>query len=179
MRAVVLQVDERMLAERHRLGLDRHDEMWEGVLHVVPPASTRQQRLEAELVIALDPVARARGWSVMPETGVFADTDDYRVPDVVVFGPGAEGERGVDGAPEVVVEIRSPGDESDAKVQWYLGRSAACVVVVDRDTLALELHRPDGRVEPEADGGVLLEPLGIRIVPRGGTLVVGDHALRL
>ncbi|MHB1583466.1 MAG: hypothetical protein ACYCU7_07800 [Acidimicrobiales bacterium] len=66
MRAVVPQVDERMLAERHRLGLDRHDEMWDGVLHVVPPASSRHQQLEAQLLVALEPVVRRRGVTLEP-----------------------------------------------------------------------------------------------------------------
>jgi hypothetical protein len=41
MRAVVLEMDERALNERERLGLDRRDEMREGVLHLVPPPSER------------------------------------------------------------------------------------------------------------------------------------------
>lgn len=168
-----------MIAERHRLGLDRHDEIWEGVLHVVPPASHRHQQLEFELAKALEGAAQRRGWRVLVETGVFAAADDYRVPDVVVFGPEAASERGVDGSPEVVVEIRSPGDESHAKVPWYSGRGAAAVLVVDRDSLGLDLHSAAGRVEPDADGGVLLEPLGVRVVPRGGTLSVGGRELRL
>lgn len=49
--------------------------------------------------------------------------------------------------------------------------------MVDRDTLAFELHRPDGPVEP--DCGVTLEPLGVRVAPRGANLAVGDHELRL
>lgn len=168
-----------MLAERRRLGLDRHDEMWEGVLHMVPPASSRHQQLEAQLVVALETVVRPRGWYVQAEAGVFSADDDYRVPDVVVFGPEARSERGVDGAPVLVVEIRSPGDESHAKVPWYSGRGAAAVLVVDRDSLGLDLHSAAGRVEPDADGGVLLEPLGVRVVPRGGTLSVGGRELRL
>lgn len=33
----MLEVPEGLLAERARLGHDRFDEMWEGVLHMVPP----------------------------------------------------------------------------------------------------------------------------------------------
>ncbi len=50
-----------MIAERHRLGLDRHDELWEGVLHMVPPATHRHQSLEFELAKALEPTARDLG----------------------------------------------------------------------------------------------------------------------
>ncbi len=157
------------------------------MLHVVPPASSRHQQIEAHLIVALEPLVRRRGWYVQAQTGVLAADDDYRVPDVVVSSPASRSERGVDGAPAVVVEIRSPGDESDAKVPWYLGRGAVAVPVVDRDSLAVELHGPGGPVGPDPggpvgpdpDGGVLLEPLGVRIVPAGGTLAVGDHELRL
>ena len=98
---------------------------------------------------------------------------------MVVFGPEAASERGVDGRPEVVVEIRSPGDEPDAKVPWYVAHGARAVLVIERDTLGLDLHLPPGRIEPDADGGVLLEALGLRIVPRAGTLEVGGEPLRL
>jgi len=167
-----------MIAERHRLGLDRHDELWEGVLHMVPPASRHHQQLEFELAKALEPAARRQGWDVLIETGVFGTDDDYRIPDIAVFGPESVSERGIDGPPEVVVEIRSPGDESDAKVPWYLARGAGAVLVIDRDTLGLDLHLPAGRVEPDADGAVLLERLGLRVVPRAGTLEVGGELLR-
>ena len=36
MRAVLLEVPEAMLDERRRLGHDGRDEMWDGVLHMVP-----------------------------------------------------------------------------------------------------------------------------------------------
>lgn len=37
MRAVWIGVPDRFLEERHRLGHDKQDELWEGVLHMVPP----------------------------------------------------------------------------------------------------------------------------------------------
>ncbi|MGI9120683.1 MAG: hypothetical protein ACR2G7_11290 [Acidimicrobiales bacterium] len=37
MRAVLLEAPQSLLEERRRLGLDIFDEMWEGVLHMVPP----------------------------------------------------------------------------------------------------------------------------------------------
>lgn len=179
MRAVVLEIDERMIAERRRLGLDRWDESWEGVLHVVPPPSERHQGIEHELAVALHRPARRRGLRVRAETGVFASDQDYRVPDLVVFSEEAASGRGVDGAPEIVIEIRSPGDESDEKVPWYLARGAKAVLVVDRDSLALQLSTPTGRREPADDGSVVLEPLGIVVRAAGGTLLVDGVALDL
>lgn len=173
-RAVMLDVDEGMLAARRLRGMDRRDEMWEGVLHMVPPPFERHQAIEAELVVALRAVARAHRLKVRSEVGVFAAADDYRVPDVVVYSAAVATERGVDGAPQLVVEVRSPGDETSEKVPWYLDRGARAVLVIDRDTLALELHTGEGRVPPEADGYVAVEALGVRIGPAAGaaTLVV-------
>ena len=116
MRAVVLEIDERMLAERSRLGLDHRDEMWEGVLHVVPQPLARHQRLETELAAVLLRL-RDRGMRAAVEMSFFGDDADYRVPDVAVYRPEHEVRRGIVGA-ELVVEIRSPGDESDAKIPW-------------------------------------------------------------
>ena len=39
MRALHFEVSEGELQERHRPGIDRWDEMWEGELHMVPPPS--------------------------------------------------------------------------------------------------------------------------------------------
>ena len=118
MRAVILEVDERMLAERQRLGLDRQDEMWEGVLHMVPPPFERHGRIQLALGTALSASCAARGLLAGVEVGVFAAADDYRVPDLVIYPLGARAERGVDGAPLVAFEIRSPDDESLEKVPW-------------------------------------------------------------
>jgi hypothetical protein len=37
MRVLLLDAPQAMFDERRRLGLDGRDEMWDGVLHVVPP----------------------------------------------------------------------------------------------------------------------------------------------
>jgi Uma2 family endonuclease len=179
MRAVVLEVDERMLAERRRIGLDKWDEMWERVLHMVPPPSRRHQGLEAELLVALRPSVRRRGWKVQTDTGVFASDDDYRVPDVVVFSDDAASERGVDGAPEVVIEVRSPHDESYEKVPWYLARGAGAVLVIDRDALALQLFTHSDPAEPPGDGPITLQSLGVQVARSDQTLVVDGEALEL
>jgi len=179
MKAVVLDMDERVLKERERQGLDKRDEMWEGVLHLVPPPTKRHQDVENELAVALRAAARRRGWAVRTDMGVFADVFDYRVPDIVVYAPEAASARGVDGPPEVVIEVRSPGDESYEKISWYLARGTKAVLVVDQSSLSLELHTQQGRVIPDEDGSVLLEPLGVRLTPSPGALYVDGSALEL
>ena len=177
MRAVMLEVDERLIAERHRLGLDKRDEMWEGVLHMVPPASRRHQTIEFRLAKALDESVRARGLQILAGTGAFAADDDYKVPDIVVFDEEAASERGVDGAPKLVIEIRSPGDETMDKVPWYLAQGAGAVLVVDRDSLELTLVTASGQVGPGVE--VVLPGLDVTLRSDGSTLFVDGEALDL
>jgi Uma2 family endonuclease len=165
MRAVILEVDERMLAERERLGLDRRDEMWEGVLHMVPQPSGRHQVMGTALARYLfDPAAR-RGCEVATEIGVYAADRDYRVPDVAVFPQTSRSDRGVDGPLLVAIEILSPGDESYDKVPWYQARGAGSVVIVDQATFSVEIFGAEGKVESDADGLTAIAGLGARLGP--------------
>jgi Uma2 family endonuclease len=134
-----LEVDPALLAERARLGLDGRDEMWDGELHMVPPASGPHQRFGLNLTLALHPLVVARGLLVSYETGFFRTAEDYRVPDWMVYRPDQASERGAEGA-ELVVEIRSPRDETMAKLPWYLAQGCREVLIINRDTLAVELH---------------------------------------
>jgi len=69
------------------------------------------------------------------------------VPDLAVYRGDQASERGAEGA-ELVVEIRSPGDESLAKLPWYLDGGCREVLIVDRDSLVAVLHGSQGPVEP-------------------------------
>jgi len=106
MRAVLLEVPEAMLDERRRLGADKRDEMWDGVLHMVPPAGGPHQEFAGELFLVLAPLAKRRGLRPYYETGLFRADKNYRVPDQLYCRPEHESERGAEGA-ELVVEIRS------------------------------------------------------------------------
>ena len=80
----MLDVPESLLDERRRQGLDVFDEVWEAVLHMVPPPSDEHQRLGSELIAVFVGVAKRRGLVASYETGLFAADDDYRVPDIGV-----------------------------------------------------------------------------------------------
>jgi Uma2 family endonuclease len=148
MRAVMLEVPPHLLEERRRMGVDRWDEMWWGELHMVPPPAERHQSLGSLLLMALGPLAHARGLKISYEIGLFSADDDYRVPDLGVYRPDQASARGLENAAELVVELVSPDDESRAKLPWYAERVRE-VVLVDRDTLAVEVFRANGgRAEP-------------------------------
>lgn len=171
MRALLLEAPASMLEERRRLGLDGHDEMWDGVLHVVPPASGDHQVLGSSLLVALFPVARSLGLVASYETGLFRADDDYRVPDLLVSRPQARSPRGAEGA-ELVVEIRSTGDESYAKLGFYAAVGVREVLVVHPGDGRAELFRLTGDrllpVTADAEGGVRSDVLGVRFTARGG-----------
>ncbi len=52
-----------LLERRHRSGLDRLDEIWEGVLHIVPAPSGPHGSLEWRLARLLGPLADQAGLS--------------------------------------------------------------------------------------------------------------------
>ena len=84
--------------------------------------------------------------------GIFADAEDWRVPDQVYARPDQEIEEGLTGA-ELVVEIRSPDDESYAKLPFYAGRGITEAMIIHRDR-RFELVRLDdaGAYQPVQDG---------------------------
>lgn len=155
MRAVLLEVPEALLEERRRKGLDVFDEVWDGVLHMVPPPSGHHQRLGLKLGVVLLPLAEDKGLVGSHETGLFrpgaAGERDYRVPDLVFARPENASDRGVDGMAELVVEILSPGDESYDKLGFYADLGVGEVLVVDPETRTVELFvLKDGSLEPAA-----------------------------
>ena len=68
--------------------------------------------------------------------------DDYRIPDLVLFTPDrlhiVEGEY-LDGGPNVVIEIHSPGDESYDKLPFYARIGVQEVWIIDRDSRQPEI----------------------------------------
>ncbi|MGH9190236.1 MAG: Uma2 family endonuclease [Acidimicrobiales bacterium] len=143
MRAVLVHASSSLVEERRRLGIDKKDERWEGEWHFVNPPKRWHGRLNTDLFLVLAPLARDRGLDPYADnTGVFADIEgDWRVPDQVYARPEHGIDEGVIGA-ELVVEVRSPGDESYEKLPFYAARGVNEVLIVHRDR-RIELHRLD------------------------------------
>jgi Uma2 family endonuclease len=138
--------------------------MWDGELHMVPRPSEQHQAIGTALVVALAPLAEARGLLARYETGLFRPDvdDDYKVPDQLYARPELRSERGIEGGASLVVEILSPNDETYAKLDWYASASVGVgeVLVIEPETRRVELFaNRDGRmvaVEP-----VVIECLGV------------------
>jgi len=140
-RVVFLEAPEQLLAERRRLGLDGRDEMWEGELHMAPQPSFGHQERNAGLAVCLGPVARGLGLRIAVEPALYAADDSWRVPELAVVRPEHVVHRGVEGGAVLVAEIRSPRDETDAKIPFYAAFGVEELLIVDRDSAAVELLR--------------------------------------
>jgi Uma2 family endonuclease len=141
MKAVMSSVPPDLLAWRKRVGVDRWDEMWDGVLHMPPMPNRDHQDLEGALETYLrSHWARPRGAKVFHQINVASVGGwprDYRIPDMVLLLPqrfAIDRNEYFEGAPDVVVEIRSPGDETKEKLPFYAKLGVPEVWVLDRDT---------------------------------------------
>ncbi len=119
-----------LLEQRRRAGLDRLDEVWEGVLHMVPAPSGEHADVTQQLAVILDGPARTAG--LVPAMGEFnlgVSERDYRVPDGGLHRGRPRGVWLATAA--LVVEILSPGDESWEKLPFYARHAVDEVVLVD------------------------------------------------
>jgi Uma2 family endonuclease len=154
MRAVVVNASESLVEERRRLGIDSQDERWEGEWHFVNPPKSWHPRLNYDLGFVLGPLARRVALEPSGDSmGVFAELGaDWRIPDQVYARPDQVIEEGLTGA-EFVVELRSPSDESYAKLPFYAARGITEALIAHRDR-RVELYRlgSDGTYQPVDDG---------------------------
>jgi Uma2 family endonuclease len=119
------------LAERRRVsGLERLDEVWEGVLHMVPAPNDAHADIAQQLAILLDAPARAAGlFPTMHEFNLGDSQDDFRVPDGGLHRARRWGTW--EHTAPLVVEIVSPGDETWQKLPFYAAHRVDEVLIVD------------------------------------------------
>ena len=142
-----------LILERQRLGLDTHDEIWDGDYHMSPAASGPHGRSEVQLGGFLDRIATKRGLFV---GGAFnlGDAKSFRVPDL-----GVHREDPLDNwfpAAAIVVEIRSPDDESYEKFGFYFDHGVEEILIADLVTQATHWYvRGDVGFEPAGASAIL------------------------
>ena len=193
MRAVIPEVPPDILAWRKRTGADMWDEMWEGVLHMAPMPNREHQDLEGAMETYLRlRWARPQGTRVYHNINVASPggwPNNYRIPDLVMLTPerfGIDRNEYFEGAPDAVVEIRSPGDESYDKLEFYAQLGVTEVWIINRDSKTPEIYiLRMGRYIKQvanADGWVLSPVTGIEL--RAGSpgklamRLVGDESTR-
>jgi len=137
-----------LLERRRCAGVDRLDEVWEGVLHMVPGPSFEHARISQQLAELLGPLASAAGLvAAISEFNLGESEHDFRVPDGGLHRPGAAGVWLSTAA--LIVEILSPGDETWQKLPFYAAHDVDEVLIVDpteRTVTWLELR--DGEYRP-------------------------------
>jgi Uma2 family endonuclease len=180
------------LETRKRWGGDLYDEVWDGVLHMAPMPNPFHQDIEHDLRVYLDQhwakprKARVRGPNNLAKVGAGKKwRDDFRIPDIILMKPDCfhiVKRTHLEGAPTVVIEIYSPGDESYDKLPWYLELGVPEVWIIHRDTLQPEIYvRKRSRwamVKAAAEGWITSPETGVemRRAPSGklGIRMRGD-----
>jgi Uma2 family endonuclease len=143
------------LIERRRVsGLHRLDEIWGGVLHMVPAPSHRHAALGAQLISLLREPAAAAGLAVTIEFNLGDSERDFRVPDGGLHRPGAAEMWHPTAA--LVLEVLSPEDETWQKLPFYAAHHVDELLIADPAERAIHwLALSDGEYHPTERSAVI------------------------
>jgi Uma2 family endonuclease len=142
-------VSDQIIQERKRKGIDLYDEVWEGV-YVMPSMPTNaHQNLLDDLGDVLTEVVKRGKLGLKLQGANVSDRrkgwdHNYRVPDMVVV---LNNSKAIDcnthffGGPDFLVEIQSPGDDTEEKVPFYAKIGVRELIIIHRDRRTLRLLR--------------------------------------
>jgi Uma2 family endonuclease len=148
-------------------GLGKRYELVEGELRVMSPGSWRHGKVISRLNSRLESYVEEHGLGVVfgAETGfrLASNPDTVRAPDVSFIAkehlPAQEPvEAYWPGAPDLAVEVTSPGDrrsEIEEKIQAWLSAGCVAVWIVDPKTKTGAIHRSNADVQIVAAGEIL------------------------
>ncbi|MCA9189778.1 MAG: Uma2 family endonuclease [Pirellulaceae bacterium] len=178
------RVEQQLLAERAASGADRYDEVWEGIYMMAPmPNDEHQQivsRLDAILQLTLD-------WSglahVRPGVNVSDRKEDwtsnYRVPDIAVFlrdGSAQNCDSFWYGGPDFAVEILSPGEVIENKIEFYAKVGVRELLIINRQPWVIELRRLEsGMITAVSHSKIDGEVSHCQTIPFRFSLRTGSH----
>ena len=171
---------ERYLEDRRKSGLDRWDEVWDGMYIFMPLPNNEHRDLVNELAFNLTLYTkRTASGRVQPGCNVSDRPDDwtknYRCPDVVVYlndNPAEDRGSHWYGGPDLAMEIVSPGDRSRDKLDFYAAAGTRELFVLDRDPWRLELYRrTDGAMKSVATREPGARPIQTETLPLAWSLV--------
>ncbi len=146
----------RLKADREATGLDRRDEMWEGMYVMSPSPNFEHQTISDQLWLVFWSVLGLAGGGVVIHDFNVSDriegwTENYRIPDIAVYlSTNSSINRGTHmvGGPDLAVEILSEGDLARKKLDFYARIGTRELLLLDRHPWALELYRlADGRLD--------------------------------
>ena len=138
-----------LIQRRRRRGLDRFDEVWDGVYVMSPLADDEHQEVSTNLascfvnVITIPKLGKVRAGSNVSDR-IQGWKRNYRIPDVVVYLNGTQAQRHGAfwlGGPDFAVEVVSQYDRSRQKFDFYAKVNTRELLIVDRYPWAIELYR--------------------------------------
>jgi Uma2 family endonuclease len=141
-----------LISDRQRLGLDTHDEVWQGDYHMAPAANFQHGQIQLEIAILFK--GRVPEDLVVGLEFNLGDKANFRVPDLGVHRGEPSGSWFATAA--IVVEVRSPDDESYEKFDFYFEHGVEEILIADLTTREARWFRRgvDGFVD--ADRSALL-----------------------
>jgi Uma2 family endonuclease len=144
-----------LLERRKRSGLHQLDEVWEGVLHMVPAPTGPHAYIAQQLAELLAAPARAAGLvPAMHQVNLGESVEDFRVPDGGLHRTIPRDTWFPTAA--LVVEIVSPGDESWQKLPFYATHGVDEVLIVDPTERAVHwLALADGEYREVQHSGLI------------------------
>lgn len=155
-------------------------EVIDGRLAVTPAPGLAHQRIVTDLVTTLNRFVRshALGWLFSGPVDVLFAEGDYLEPDIAFVRKGREeilSDRGIEGAPDLVVEVVSPATaerDRGVKLERYRLYGVDEYWIVDPDASTVEVWAPAAsRDEPQVFG----RPESLRWTPvEGGPVLEVD-----
>ncbi len=145
-----------LIRDRRARGIDRFDEVWNGVYVMSPDADNEHFDVAGELIFVIkSALPDPKAVRVHSGANITDRTDDwtknYRCPDMAVFLPGNPARdmrpTGI-GGPDFAVEILSPDDRSRKKFGFYAKVGVRELLLIGRKPWLLELYRlEDGELK--------------------------------
>ncbi|MBV8782086.1 MAG: Uma2 family endonuclease [Phycisphaerae bacterium] len=151
------RLEEELIADRRERGIDKFDEVWDGMYVMAPIANNEHQAIQGGLTAILSIlISLEKLGDVHPGANVSDQevdwTHNYRVPDVLVFlngNPAEDRESHWFGGPDLAVEIVSQWDRSREKIDFYSGVGVRELLIIDRKPWQMELFKAvDGKLKP-------------------------------
>ncbi len=183
------ELEEDLKEKRHAWGADKHDEVWEGVYFMSPEADDDHQDWVFEFSTVLGETVAKRGLGkVRPGVNLAGSpenwTDDYRVPDVVVFlNNTAAINHGKfwTGAADFLIEITSQRDRVYEKLSFYSRLGVRELLILNRQKWVLELYQHRGGERRQTGESSLTRPdvLSSQVLSLDFHLVPGDARPRV
>jgi Uma2 family endonuclease len=174
-----------ILADRRAKGLDRYDEVWDGVYVMSPLPEYYHQEIVSDLNSCLQAALRKQQLGrVVPGCNVSDRAEDwtknYRGPDVVVYLNTTTARfHGThwEGGPDFAVEVASENDRTWEKVDFYAQVKTGELLIVDRNPWQLTLLRLDGNkmIEVGCSTPTTSEKLVSKVIPFTFRLVTRSY----